>query len=180
MAAVLHQMKAFLCRRRNEDAFTLIELLVVCLLISIMLVVSVPSLRDALLTDELKTTTRKIIGTVQGLREEAVRGQQPYMLYFDMEKKCIWYEKDTEIQQDGYEEKKTKTPIQVPSSVRTMDVWTKSDGKQSQGTAGLWISRQGYMDMTVIHLTDESNTMSIFFSPFLGSIKVVDGYADLE
>jgi type II secretion system protein H len=178
VAAAPFPMKTLARRHWNENAFTLIELMVVCLLISIMLAVSVPSLRSALFTDQLKEATRQIIGTVQGLRAEAVRDQQPYLLCFDMEKKRIWYEKDLEDSDDQQE--KRKTSIQVSAEVRIMDVWTKTDGRQSQGTATLWISRQGYMDMTVIHLTDESSTMSIFFSPFLGSIKVIDGYADLD
>ena len=60
----------------NEAAFTLVELLVVCLLISLTLAVSVPALRDTLLTDQLKATSRKIIGAIRERREEAVRDQQ--------------------------------------------------------------------------------------------------------
>lgn len=180
MVTTFFRIRAYALRRHgNEAAFTLVELLVVCLLISIMLAVSVPVLRDTLLTDHLKATTRKIIGTIKALREEAVREQQSFSLYFDIEQKRIWYEKDGEKDQ---EEQKAamERGLHLPSSVRILDVWTKSDGRQSLGTATLWISRQGYMDMTVIHMTDDSDTISIVFSPFLGAIKVVDGYADLE
>ena len=163
----------------NETGFTLVEILVVCLLISITLVVAVPTLRDTLLTDQLKATSRKIIGTIRDLREAAVNEHRPYTLYFDFEKKRIWYEKDNEKDRQA----QTLFPeneIQLPPTVRILDIWTSSDGRKSLGTATLWISRQGYMDMTVIHITDDSDTISIFFSPFLGSIKVSDGYADFE
>ena len=180
MIAALLQIRTYTLRRQgSEAAFTLVELLVVCLLISITLAVSVPALRDTLFTDHLKATTRKIIGTIRELREEAVREQQPFMLYFDMEQKRIWYEKDGEKdpeQQQVFFDR----GIQLPASVRILDVWTKSDGRQTQGIASLWITRLGYMDMTVIHMTDDSDTISIIFSPFLGSIKVADGYLDLE
>jgi type II secretory pathway pseudopilin PulG len=166
-------------RHGSEAAFTLVEILVVCLLISIMLAVSVPTLRDIMLTDHLKATTRKIIGTIRELREEAVREQLSFMLYLDMEKKHIWYEREGK---SGPEERQASIDrgIQLPASVRILDVWTKSDGRQARGVPGLWISKQGYMDMTVIHMTDDNATISIMFSPFLGSIKVADGYLDFE
>lgn len=169
------------CRLKEEAGFTLIEILVVCFIISITLIVSIPTLRDTLLSDPLKTTTRKIIGTVRSLREDAIREQQAYVLSFDLGNKRIRYQKgggqDGDQKEAAVEDKKG---VELPSDVRIMDVWTKSNGKQSQGTITLWISPQGYMDETVLHVTDESNTISILFSPFLGSIKVVDGYADFE
>lgn len=175
------------CRNKTEAAFTLLELLVVCFLISIMLLVSVPALRDTFLTDPLKSTTRKIIGTVRSLRGEAIRSRQSFILSFDLDHKRIKYKKDIEqkINQQDLDEKKNPvetdtTVVDLPSSVQIMDVWTKSDGKQTQGTVDLWISPQGYMDMTVVHITDDNETLSIFFSPFLASIKVVGGYADLQ
>jgi type II secretory pathway pseudopilin PulG len=179
--AVMSIRKRFrsLLRYGNESAFTLVELLVVCLLISITLAVTVPTLRDSLVTNDLKTATRRIIGAIRELREDAVREQQSYTIYFDMGKNRVWYAKDDN---KAREEQTTslKSEVQFPPAVRVLDIWTKSDGRQSLGTATLWISRQGYMDMTVIHITNDSDTMTISFSPFLSSIKVVDGYAEFE
>ena len=168
-----------LLRYGDESAFTLVEILVVCLLISITMAVTLPTLRDSLVTNDLKTATRKIIGTIRELREDAIREQQSYTLYFDMGKKRIRYAKDN----DKAKEEQTRSiesEVQLPPAVRILDIWTKSDGRQSLGTATLVINRQGYMDITVIHMTNDSDTISIFFSPFLSSIKVVDGYADFE
>jgi type II secretory pathway pseudopilin PulG len=165
--------------RGNEAAFTLIELLVVCLLLSITMAVSIPALRDSLLTDQLKAASRKIIGAVRELREEALRDRRAFMLYIDMGEKRLWYEKDDEQDPEKRMEAR-KQGLVLPSSIRILDVWTKSDGRQVEGTVGLWISRLGYMDQTVIHVSDGSETQSIRFAPFLGSIEVVDGYANLE
>jgi prepilin-type N-terminal cleavage/methylation domain-containing protein len=164
-------------RRLKQSAFTLIEVLVVCLLISIILTVGVPVLRDALFNDPLNTTTRKIISTLRGLREEVLRERQPFFLYLDLEHSSFWHDGNIDMKQ---KKNISENKIQLPPSVRIIDVWTKSGGKQNEGTVALLISRQGYMDMTVIHLTDEREIKSIMLSPFLGSIKVVDGYADLQ
>ena len=65
----------------NDHGFSLFELLVVCALIGIMVALSVPSLREALFSDPLKTTARKTMGLVNGVRELALRTQQPYFLH---------------------------------------------------------------------------------------------------
>jgi Tfp pilus assembly protein FimT len=167
-------------RPRKGAGFTLMEILVVCFIISLTLVVSIPALRDTLLTDPLKTTARKIIGTVRSLREDAIREQQAYVLTFDLAEKRIRYQKEGDQNPEKAAGDDGNMGMELPSSVHIMDIWTKSDGKQNKGTITLWISPQGYMDKTVVHITDDSDTISILFSPFLGSIKVVDGYVDLE
>ncbi len=168
-----------LCFRssRKEDAFTLLELLVVTTLISIMLAVAVPALRDTLFTDQLKASTRKIIGMVKGVREEAIRKQLAVPLHIDTDEGAIWYE-DVALASGG---STNKIQLDLPSSVKIVDVWTKSAGRNDAGVLELSISKQGYMDHTVIHLSDDSDAnMSIVFSPFLGSIEVFDEYISLE
>jgi Tfp pilus assembly protein FimT len=166
-------------RAENEAAFTLIEVLVVCLLISIILSVGIPALHDSLLTNQLKATSRKIISTVQGLRNEAIRSRQSFTLFIDLDGNRMWHKPDESITTKD-RQRSVKDITVFPSSIHVVDVWSKSMGKQSQGTKTLWITPQGYMDMTVFHITDGGETISILISPFLGSIRVVDGYADLE
>ncbi len=164
---------------KNEYAFTLIEVLVICFLISIMLSVGIPTIRDDLLTDQLKTASRKIIDTVRGLREEAVQDGQAFSLFLDLEGKSMWYLRDEQMKQEDQDHPE-KDIFKLPNSVRIVDVWTKSGGKMTEGTIHLMISQQGYMDTTVIHLAESKDIKSIFFFPFLGSVKIVDGYADFE
>ncbi len=165
-------------RLADEAAFTLIEILVVCLLVSIVLAATIPVVHDTLLTDQLRVASRKVIGTVRELREDAIRSRQAYILSFDLDRKRFWYERADGRDRGG--ESSARNGTRLPSSVRILDIRTKSAGRQSRGIVNLWISRQGYMDMTVIHLAGDSDTLSIFFSAFLGSIKVVAGYADME
>lgn len=161
----------------NKRAFTLIEILVVCLLVSIILMVGIPVFKDISSTSQLKATSRKIIGTVQGLREEAVRNRKAFTLFIDLDRKRVWYEQNDgkKIQQKKQAEEDV---IELPSSVQILDVWSKSLGRKSRGTIKLWISPQGYMDKTIFHLTDGGETVSLLVAPFLGSVSVVDGYAE--
>jgi prepilin-type N-terminal cleavage/methylation domain-containing protein len=161
----------------DEKGFSLMELLVVVVLISIMLAVSVPALRNAFFVDPLKSSSRKIIGLVKGVREKAIRDQRPFSININLEEGLVWYD---EIPSSEDEERKV-TRVELPVTVKVADVWTKSGGTVSFGSAVVWVDRRGYMDQMVIHLGDEGDAqMSIVFSPFLASIKVYDEYVSVE
>ena len=78
----------------TTKGFTLIELTVVVFLIGVMLAVSIPRFRYSLITDNLKSTTRRIIGLVKGLRNEAIREQKMYLLHFDIGSNQLWIDFD--------------------------------------------------------------------------------------
>lgn len=162
--------------------FTLLELVVVLALIGIMLVVSVPTLHDALIDDQLKATSRKIIGFIRGVRELAVREQQPYFLSIDKNENRIWYEKDTDIEAtEDTEDTEDREELTIPDKVRVSEIWTRSEGVYSDDQNRIWVNRKGYMDQTVLHLRDEDgNVISLHFSPFLGSVTIYDEYTEAQ
>jgi type II secretory pathway pseudopilin PulG len=164
----------------DESAFTLFELLVVCALISVMLAFAVPTLKNSLLTDPLKTSSRQVIGLIKAVREKAVRDQQAYRITFDLSKNRIWFLKESAVGLEEAEEDPTDV-LTLPEPVRILDIWTKSEGKLDSGQPMLWISKQGYIDETLIHLgNDDDEVLSMLFSPFLGNVRITDTYVDLE
>ncbi|HDZ90866.1 MAG TPA: prepilin-type N-terminal cleavage/methylation domain-containing protein, partial [Deltaproteobacteria bacterium] len=58
---------------RDKRGYTLIELIVVVLLIGLVLTLTAPRLRDSLLSDDLKSAARRLIGITNDLRNEAIR-----------------------------------------------------------------------------------------------------------
>lgn len=162
----------------DNRGFTLLELIIVCVLIGIMLVVSVPTLRNSFIDDRLKATSRKIIGFINGVRELAVREQQSYFLNFDMTEARIWYEKD--MKAEVKEEKEEKQELDFPAEVRISEIWTKSEGVYSDNQNRIWISPRGYMDQTILHLADETSVISLHFSPFLESVTIYDKYTPAQ
>ena len=171
--------------KMSSRGFTLLELIVVVALIGIMLVVSVPNLQNTLIDDQLKATSRKIIGLIRGVRELAVREQQPYFLSIDRNQNRIWYEKDTEIEvtEDAEDTENTgdRQELNIPDDIRISEIWTRSEGEYSDDQSRIWVSRKGYMDQTVLHLRDEDdNVLSLHFSPFLGSVTIYDEYTEAQ
>lgn len=165
---------------RLEAGFTLFELLVVCVLISVMLAVAVPTLKNSLLTDPLKSSSRQVIGLIKAVREKAVREQQAYVITFDLAENRIRYRQEAATEADEPEVAQDEA-LQVAQPVRIVDIWTRSGGRIEEGQPQLWVSRQGYIDETMVHLeNDDDEVLSLLFSPFLGSVRLTDGYVDME
>jgi len=167
--------------QHGESGFTLIELIVVCTLIGIMLTMGIPSLRNTVYTDPLKSSARKVIGFVGGLRESAVRYQQPYLLYISQSENRIWYEKDLdantgediEREKNESDDHHGKHQLQFPETVRISEVQTQEDDASAQDGTVIWISKQGYLARTIIQLEDEDgNVLNVQFYPFLDSATV--------
>ncbi len=164
---------------RGKGGFTLLELIVVCALIGIMLSLSIPSLRTTFFSDPLKTTARRLIGLVNGVRELAVREQQPYLLHINQGEKRIWYEREDKKEKKDKkanmeDDKRHRQELRLPEGITISAVWMgKDDSLQDQTT--LWITKQGYMMQTLIQIEDDAgNNLKVQFFPFLDSAVIAD------
>lgn len=166
---------------RDESAFTLFELLIVCALISVMLAVAAPTLKNSLLTDPLKSSSRKVIGLIKAVREKAVRDQQAYVITFDLTENRIWYRRESATEAEEPDDEVPEDALHLKQPVRIVDIRTRSGGKMDEGQPQLWVSRQGYIDETMIHLeNDDDEVLTMLFSPFLGNVRITDSYVDME
>lgn len=166
------------CRR--EDGFTLLELLVVCMLISLLLVVSVPAFRDSVLNDPLRSAGRRIIGSIGAVRGLAVQEQQSYILFVDLDENDIWFRKEKEAAtKDGEPVKRGQ--VKIDEDVNLRDYWGKSSGTMSRGVKKIWISEKGYVEQSVLHLeNDDGEQLSLLLSSFIPGVEVRDGYYEPE
>ena len=158
--------------------YTLIELIVVMVLIGLMLAVGVPRFQGALLTDDLKLTTRQIIGLVRGLRNKAIQEQQRYYLHLDLEKNVYWI--DSGADGEAQRELARQNAVKLAEEVRVIDVWSQSKGKQAVGEAVIRFSAKGYVDQTAIHLgAADDRQVTMVLAPFLGTVEIHDKYVDI-
>jgi prepilin-type N-terminal cleavage/methylation domain-containing protein len=175
-----HQRNPFIALAHRRSGFTLLELIIVCVLIGLLLVVSVPTMRNNLLDDPIRSAGRKLIGYVSGVREKAIREQQPYLLYFDIDENRLWHLPESD-EKSGIKEVPDKGVLQMSADVNLRDIWSKTTGTTSRGIPELWISRQGYLDQSVIHIEDEDGeALSLLILPFIPAIEVHEGYYEAE
>lgn len=163
----------FIARIRcNARGFTLIELLVVCTLIGLMVALSVPTLRDAFMSDPLKSAARKTIGLVNGVRELALRNGQPYFLYISPLENRIWYEQDPKPTEGS---RAPAGKLHLPRGVRIQEIVTAGHDVSADKQVAVWVTRQGFMHQTGIRLADtQGNSLLLQFYPLVDTVQVFD------
>ena len=162
----------------GTKGFTLIELAVVIALLGLFLGLTIPRFQYYLVADDLKATTRKIVGLVREVRNEAIREQRVYTVHLDIESNRWWTE-HTGMGDEEMQLAKEKAFV-LPNGVRFLDVWCRNKGKQAQGDFALHFSKKGYVDQTMIHIgTETEREFTVELSPFLGTVKVHDTYVDV-
>ena len=169
---------AFKKSSHHTSGYTLIELIMVIILLGLMFGLTVPKFRQALLSDSLDTTALRLVGLVQDLRERAKSSQDSYILHFDIGEKKIWSFAGTASGEE--QEIARENAYELPADVKIQDVWSWSSGKFfNEGT--IRFSRKGYIEQAVIHLqSEDGREVSLELTPFLGSIKIHEGYVDLD
>jgi prepilin-type N-terminal cleavage/methylation domain-containing protein len=166
-------------RMNNKKGYTLIELTVVIALIGMMLAISIPRFRYSLITDNLKSVTRRMIGVVKEIRDDAVREQKAYHLYLDLESNKLWIEYPGMGEEER--EARRERAFTFPDDIRIMDVWRQERGKQADGELSIRFTEKGYVEYTAIHLgAEDGRVFTLILSPFLGTIKSYDTYVDID
>ncbi len=163
----------------KRQGYTLIELAVVIVLIGLMLAVSIPRFRYSVLTDNLKSTTRRIVGVVKSIRNEAIREQNVFFLHFDIGSNRFWIDSDAMTEEER--ELAREKAFELPPDVRVIDVWSRDRGKKAVDKAVIRFSKKGYVEQTAIHLgAEDGREFTLVLSPFLGTIKIYNKYVDFE
>jgi general secretion pathway protein H len=160
----------------TDRGYTLIELSVVVLLIGMMLSLAVPRVRDTLLNDDLKATTRQIVGAARELRNEAVREQVDYVLHLDLAQPGFWtYSADTTAEK---RDEIRKGAVRFPEGIRIADVRRPEEVRKTEGEVLIRFFRKGYVEPTIIHLVKDDRAFTLVFNPFLQAVSVYEKYID--
>ncbi|MDY6971170.1 MAG: hypothetical protein SV775_02460 [Thermodesulfobacteriota bacterium] len=159
--------------------YTFLELTLVLLLVGLMMTIAVPRFQYAILTDDLKRTTRKMVGTIRNLRNEAVRKQEEHNLHFDLDANLFWCVSATMTEEEKVLARERASLF--PGGVHFIDVWFRGKGKKMAGETVIRFNKRGYVPHSVIHLgCDDGRGFTMILRPFLSGVRVLEGYMDLE
>jgi general secretion pathway protein H len=158
--------------------YTLIELSVVVLLAGMMLFLAVPRIRDSMLSDGLKTVTRRLVGASREIRTEAVREQVDYLLHLDLAHPGFWvYSADTTSEKLSEIRRKAFT---FPDGVTIAGFQRSGQERQTDGDAEIRFYRQGYVDPVVLHLKKDDRFFTVVFHPFMNKVSVYEKNVDFS
>ena len=159
------------------NGYTFIELTVVIFLIGLTLVLTVPRFRYEMLTDNLKATVRRMVGTIRSLRNDAIREQKIYVLCFDLGSNRYWIE-SADMTDEGRALEHEKA-LPLPGGVQILDVWSGEMGKKVDGKAAIRFTKKGYIEPSIIHLgAEDGRKFTLELSPFMGKVKVFEKYVE--
>ncbi len=162
-----------------NNGYTLLELTIVVFLMGLLLTLAVPRFQDTLLFDDMKTASRRMVGTIGTLRDRAVRDHREYTLHFDLAADCFWVERQGMSEEERVAAKQECSGF--PGAVSIEDVSTSRSAKQNATGPVIHITKKGYVEPAVIHLkTDEDTVWTLVLSPFLGKVKIYDRYVAVE
>lgn len=164
----------------NSKGYTLIELVVVMILLGLVFSITAPRFRDALLTDNLKSATRKLAGRIAEIKTDAMREQVNMVLVFDLSANMYWYG-TMDMTGEGREDFRDKNATHLPDGVRIADISFSRNEKILSGEVSIRFNRKGYVRQTAIHLeSDDGREFTILLRTFLPGVKVVEKYIEFE
>lgn len=163
----------------STKGYTFIEISVVLFLIALTMGLIIPRIHYSILTDNLKSSSRKLTGLIKELREKAIEEQKPVILHFDLGLNKFWSDSP-----DMNEEEllfARENAISLPADVRVLDVWFRGKGKRMNGVAAILFNKKGYVQKSAIHLVcDDNREFTLLLSPFLLKVKIFDKYVDFD
>ena len=163
----------------NSKGYTFVELTVVVVLIGMMISLAAPRIRHAVLTDDLKSTTRMITGIIRNLRGEALREQTAFFLHLDLESDQFWVDSEAMTEEGRLMEREKASSF--PEGVRVLDVWFRGKGKKDSGETIIRFNKKGYVQLSAIHLgSEDGRAFTLVLSPYLRRVKVLDKYVKFE
>jgi type II secretion system protein H len=173
------------CKRTTplNAGFTLLELTLVILIISVMVGLIVPRLRDPGRT-ELDAQAHRLIMTFRLLRSEAALNGYPYRLIYDLNQQRYWATPDdasADLAEFAENMGSLARGTQFHDPVGFADIVLPTlAGKVAQGQIYTVFYPDGTVDPTVIHLTSGRDAVTLWLNPMNGRLNVAEGYQDVN
>lgn len=157
----------------SSQGFTLMELLVVMVLISLTASFALPNLHSRLFGDDLHGLIRRFMGLVAETRQDARMQGRAYVLYYDREEHLF----RVRPQQEAEALEASPRPgnqLRLPNSVRLVDI--QSSRTEAAEDMLIFFNQRGYVHKTLVRFRhDDGQELGVLLSPFLGSIRIVEG-----
>ena len=154
----------------NSRAFTLIELIVVLALVSMMLVIALPAVRDTLSAYPVRTEAKKLAECIEETRSRASREQVDFLLSVDIEKGRLWTCRTSESAEPP--DRSGNAAWTLPGGVRIAGIRCGGGNIQKTGEARILFSGRNYARPAVIYLLRDGRSVSLTIRPFMSRVEI--------
>jgi competence protein ComGC len=165
----------------TQDGLSLVELAIVLLLLSFLLLLSIPRFGAVLVGQRLNSTGHLITGMVRYLYDQSTAKKRVYRLNYHLNDEAIWV---TFLNDEGeFIEDQSSTFTRrrkLPIGIQFEDIVTAVE-KVTEGQAYTQFFPSGLVDRTIIHLrADAGAQLSVLIHPLSGRVTIESGYRELE
>ncbi|UCD72361.1 MAG: prepilin-type N-terminal cleavage/methylation domain-containing protein [Syntrophobacterales bacterium] len=161
-----------------EKGFTLIELSVVLLILAVLLAFLTPKFRD--LTEyDIKSSSRRLAGTIRHLFDKAAIRHTYYRLNYDLKKDEYWVTYLDESKEFKEDSAVLSSRVRLPGNIHFEDIVTQGRGKVYDGETFTQFFPHGWVEETIIHLGDKRERhYSLLVMPLTGRVRIYDRYIE--
>jgi len=165
----------------TQDGLSLVELSIVILLLSFLLLLSIPRFGAVLVGQRLNSTGHLITGLVRHLYDQSTAKKQVYRLNFQLKTGEIWVTVPNDEGEFIEDQSSTFTRRRtLPAGIQFEDVVTVA-GKVTEGQAYTQFFPSGLVDRSIVHLrADDGSQLSVLIHPLSGRVTIEPGYRELE
>jgi general secretion pathway protein H len=161
-----------------ERGFTLIEVSVFLLIVAVLLAFVTPRFR-ALTEYELKSSSRRLAGTIRYLFNQAAIRHTHYRLNYDLKKEEYWVTYLDEAREFKEDPSTLSSRVRLPGTIHFEDIVTQRRGKVYEGETFTQFFPNGWVEETIIHLGDaRERHYSLLVMPLTGKVRIYDRYID--
>jgi prepilin-type N-terminal cleavage/methylation domain-containing protein len=164
----------------TQDGFTLVELAIVILLLSFVLLLSIPRFSAVLAGQRLNSSAYLITGMVRYVYDQALAKKRLYRLNYDLKAGALWVtflnDKGDFVDDQTTLARKGK----LPPGIQFEDIAAAAE-KVKEGQTYTQFFPSGLVDRAIIHLrTDDGAQLSVQIHPLSGRVTVEPGYREAE
>ena len=191
-------------KRRSAAGFTLLEILIVLAIIAMVMSLGLPAI-ERVTYQRVNSTTRKFVGVIRTVRNDALLLGTIYRLGFNLDKNQWWVESQKQLQllesesdkprkkkkpdeaepsNSGgfaFAEKFSKGPTDLPGGVAFGGVLKEGEKITTQGTAYIYFFPNGYNEQAAIYMKKDGakeDAYSLIVRPAAGKVEIIGSHVD--
>lgn len=165
---------------KGGKGFTLIELIIVLVILAAVLTITFPRMEAFFSGSYLKSSTRRLVGTIRYLHDRSATTGKRLRLCYDLDEDEYWIEEENE--EGEFEELKTVLGRReaLPEGISFLDIITP-EGKMNSGQTFTLFFPKGYVTKSIIHLQNEKREVqTLLVKGTMGQVMVYEGYVEEE